>query len=94
DEHETSGPPGPIASQQWFARIVADSVRGVPKSKLVVAFASYAYDWHDGGGDALDVEEAWQDASDSGTKPAYDRASGNTSFAYMEGSSRHIVWLA
>ena len=93
DEHETGGPAGPIASQRWFARVVADAARGIPADKLVVAFGNYAYDWHDGTADALDVEEAWQNAADSGTRPAWDRDSGNSSFAYDEGSSRHVVWL-
>ena len=93
DEHETSGPPGPIASQHWFAEQVATAARGIPSAKLVVAVGSYAYDWHGKGGDALSVEEAWQDARDSSAVPAFDRASGNSSFAYMEGSEQHTVWL-
>ncbi|MBI0475126.1 glycosyltransferase [Sphingomonas sp. MA1305] len=93
DEHESSGPAGPIASQHWFAQVVAEAARGIPPSKLVVAFGSYAYDWHDGTGDPATVEEAWQDAADSSAMPTYDRTSGNTGFAYMEGSSRHVVWM-
>ncbi len=93
DEHETSGAAGPIASQRWFARMVADAARGIPPAKLVVAIGSYAYDWHDKGGDALDVEEAWQNAADSGTVPTFDKTSGNSSFAYSEGGRQHQVWL-
>ena len=93
DEHETGGEAGPIASQRWFARVVADAARGIPPAKLVVAIGSYAYDWHDGGGDALDVEEAWQAARDSDAMPMFDRASGNSGFAYREGASRHVVWM-
>jgi cellulose synthase/poly-beta-1,6-N-acetylglucosamine synthase-like glycosyltransferase/peptidoglycan/xylan/chitin deacetylase (PgdA/CDA1 family)/spore germination protein YaaH len=93
DEHETGGEAGPIASQRWFARSVAAAARGIPPGKLVVAIGSYAYDWHDKGSDALDVEEAWQNAADSGTVPTFDKASGNSSFAYSEGGSRHQVWL-
>ncbi|MEG8054412.1 glycosyl hydrolase family 18 protein [Sphingomonas aerolata] len=93
DEHVTSGPAGPIASQRWFARSVANAARGVAPSKLVVAFGSYAYDWHDRGGDALGVEEAWQAASDSGTVPTFDKGSGTGSFAYADGGTRHQVWL-
>ena len=93
DEHETGGEAGPIASQRWFARSVADAARGIPPAKLVVAIGSYAYDWHDGSGDPLDVEEAWQAAADSGTIPSFDAESGNSSFAYQEGDSRHVVWL-
>lgn len=94
DEHETSGEAGPIASQRWFARAVADSARGIPPTKLVVAIGSYAYDWRAAGaGDSLSVEEAWQSAADSNAKPMFDKASGNTGFAYSEGDSRHVVWM-
>ncbi|GAA4777103.1 glycosyltransferase [Stakelama sediminis] len=93
DEHETSGPAGPIASQQWFAQEVAHASRGIPRSKLVVAFGNYAYDWHDHGGDSLNVEEAWQEAADSGAMPSWDKASGNSGFAFQDGDSRHVIWL-
>ena len=97
DEHETAGAAGPIASQRWFADHVARASRGIPAAKLVVAVGSYAYDWHDdadhGHGDALNVDEAWQVARESGTAPAFDRASGNSGFAYADGATRHVVWL-
>ncbi|WP_375398503.1 glycosyltransferase [uncultured Sphingomonas sp.] len=93
DENEISGDAGPIASQQWFARSVAIAARGVPRDKLVVAIGNYGYDWHDGGGDPVTVEEAWQAARDSDAMPMFDRASGNSGFAYAEGASRHVVWL-
>ncbi|WP_267381127.1 MULTISPECIES: polysaccharide deacetylase family protein [unclassified Sphingomonas] len=93
DEHENAGAPGPIASQQWFARMVANAARGIPAAKLVVAIGNYGYDWHEGGGDPVDVEEAWQAARDSGVMPTFDRMSQNTSFAYQDGDIRHQVWL-
>ncbi|WP_242182600.1 glycosyltransferase [Sphingomonas sp. CARO-RG-8B-R24-01] len=93
DEHEVGGESGPIASQGWFEQSVARAVRGVPRSKIVVAIGSYGYDWHDGGGEPLSIDEAWQNARESSAMPVFDKASGNTSFAYMEGKSRHVVWL-
>ena len=93
DEHENGGAPGPIASQAWFERMVANAARGIPASKLVVAIGSYGYDWHEGAGDPVDVEEAWQAARDSNVMPTFDRASLNTSFAYQDGAVRHQVWL-
>ncbi len=94
DEHENNGGPGPIASQRWFARMVADSARGIPPSKLVVALGSYGYDWQAGkNGEPVDVEEAWQRARDSGARPTWDKASGNMSFAYQDGDARHQLWM-
>ncbi|THD37776.1 MAG: glycosyltransferase [Sphingomonas sp.] len=99
DEHETTSDPGPVASQAWFARSIADAARGVPASKLVVAIGNYGYDWTIGSKDpgansAVTVEEAWQSARDSDAMPAFDKASGNSGFAYEEDDgSKHVVWF-
>jgi cellulose synthase/poly-beta-1,6-N-acetylglucosamine synthase-like glycosyltransferase/spore germination protein YaaH len=92
DEHESSGPAGPIASQAWFEANVAEAARGVPRNRLVVAIGNYAYSWHDKTADPLGVEDAWQAARDSGTLPAFDAVSGNSGFAYEDGDSRYVVW--
>lgn len=93
DEHETSGEAGPIASQQWFARSVAEAAHGIPASKLVVAIGNYGYDWYPGGGDPVSVEDAWQTARESDAMPAFDPVSGNSGFSYEEDGKQHVVWL-
>ncbi|HSQ99985.1 MAG TPA: polysaccharide deacetylase family protein, partial [Sphingomicrobium sp.] len=94
DEHSNDGPPGPIASQQWWATAVAGAVRQIPRDKLIVAIGNYAYDWHDGTGDPDNVEEAWVDAGDSDAPPVFDRLSGNSTFGYKdEEGHTHTVWL-
>jgi len=93
DQHWQGGEAGPIAAQDWFARQLADARARVPAAKLIVAIGNYGYDWHDGIADALTVNEAWLAAQDSGTKPAFDPASGNSGFAWEEGSHRHRVWM-
>jgi len=107
DEHYMTGTPGPIASNNWFVSHLSDAVKGVPANKIIVALGSYAYDWHgDGHGgkveaDALTVEEAWLSALDSGTRPSWDKASGNAGFAFNDDNDanpatpgiRHDVWL-
>jgi cellulose synthase/poly-beta-1,6-N-acetylglucosamine synthase-like glycosyltransferase/spore germination protein YaaH/peptidoglycan/xylan/chitin deacetylase (PgdA/CDA1 family) len=94
DEHELSGPPGPIASQMWFEQAVATAIRGVPRDKIVVTVGSYGYDWFGKqGGQPMAIDEAWQAARDSGAVPVFDRASGNSSFAFEDGNVRHDVWL-
>jgi cellulose synthase/poly-beta-1,6-N-acetylglucosamine synthase-like glycosyltransferase/peptidoglycan/xylan/chitin deacetylase (PgdA/CDA1 family)/spore germination protein YaaH len=93
DEHENSGDPGPVASQAWFARAVADSARGISASKLVVTIGNYGYDWYPGGSDSKTVEEAWQIARDSEAMPVFDPASGNSGFSYEEGDKKHVVWF-
>jgi len=93
DEHENSGDPGPVASQAWFARAVADAAHGVSASKLVVTIGSYGYNWYPGGGDPVTVEEAWQIARDSDAMPSFDPASGNSGFSYEEDGKKHVVWF-
>ena len=94
DEHSNDGPPGPIASQQWWASSVAAAVRQIPRDKLIVTIGNYAYDWHDGNADVDDVEEAWGAAGDSDAPPVFDRASGNSTFAYQDEQGHpHSVWL-
>jgi cellulose synthase/poly-beta-1,6-N-acetylglucosamine synthase-like glycosyltransferase/peptidoglycan/xylan/chitin deacetylase (PgdA/CDA1 family)/spore germination protein YaaH len=93
DEHELGGEAGPIASQPWFEQAVVRAARGVAPAKLVVAIGNYGYDWHDKGGDPLAIDEGWQAARESSAMPAFDRASGNSGFAYEEGTSRHVVWM-
>jgi cellulose synthase/poly-beta-1,6-N-acetylglucosamine synthase-like glycosyltransferase/peptidoglycan/xylan/chitin deacetylase (PgdA/CDA1 family)/spore germination protein YaaH len=94
DEHSNDGPPGPIASQQWWVNSIATALRQVPRDKVIVTIGNYAYDWHDGGGDPDNIEEAWVDAGDSDAPPVFDRVSGNSTFAYQdEAGHQHTVWL-
>ncbi len=93
DEHADGGPPGPIASQVFFESRLAAARAAVPPAKLIVAIASYAYDWHGGGTDPLTVAEAWLAAHDSGVVPRWDPASGNSGFAYEEDGEAHTVWM-
>jgi cellulose synthase/poly-beta-1,6-N-acetylglucosamine synthase-like glycosyltransferase/peptidoglycan/xylan/chitin deacetylase (PgdA/CDA1 family)/spore germination protein YaaH len=101
DEHYMTGTPGPIASNNWFVSHMSDALKGVPANKVVVALGSYAYDWHGGDADPLTIEEAWLAALDSGTRPTWDKASGNTGFAFDDDNDqnpatapvRHDVWM-
>lgn len=94
DEHYQGGPAGPIASLSWFMRQIANASRGIDPGKLVVAVGNYAYDWAEHGPtDADSVEEAWLKARESGAEPVFDTASGNSHFAYDEGTVHHEVWL-
>ncbi len=93
DDHWQGGEAGPIAPQDWFMRQLADARAAVPASKLVIAIGSYGYDWHEGKADALTIGEAWQDAHDSDALPIFDPVSGNSGFAYSDGTVHHTVWL-
>ena len=93
DEHSNDGEPGPIASQRWFIDSLASAIKGIPRSKLVIAIGNYGYDWHDGGGEPVSVEEAWLAASESDTRPVFDPVALNSGFAYTEDGHKHVVWL-
>jgi peptidoglycan/xylan/chitin deacetylase (PgdA/CDA1 family)/GT2 family glycosyltransferase len=93
DQHWQGGTPGPIAAQTWFAQHVQDALRAIGPEKIVVALGSYAYDWHDGGADALSLDEAWLAAHDSSATVRFDAASGNAGFAYDEGTRHHQIWM-
>ena len=101
DEHYMTGTPGPIASNNWFVSHVSDALKGVPANKVIMALGSYAYDWHGGAADPLTIEEAWLSALDSGTRPTWDKSSGNAGFAFDDDNDanpatpgvRHDVWM-
>ena len=93
DQHWQGGTPGPIAAQDWFARAVEDASRRIGRDRIIVALGSYGYDWHDGGADALSLDEAWLAAHDSDAPVSFDPASGNAGFAYDDDGHRHQVWM-
>ncbi|KQT35271.1 hypothetical protein ASG29_03980 [Sphingomonas sp. Leaf412] len=92
DEHWMGGEAGPIASQPWFARVVARAVADTG-AKGIVALGNYAYDWAGRATTPLRVDDAWALARRAGTVPRFDRASGNWHFAYRADGRDHQVWL-
>src|SRR5436190_7680514 len=47
DEHGALSKPGPIASIDWYRGVVRDANAVIPRNKLVIGLANYAYDWQD-----------------------------------------------
>src|SRR3984957_16943306 len=45
DEHEETGDPGPIASQDWFENNLKRVLKVVPKEKLICSLGNYGYNW-------------------------------------------------
>ncbi len=48
DEHGELSKPGPIASINWYRQVLDRATRNVPREKLVIGLANYAYDWMEG----------------------------------------------
>jgi cellulose synthase/poly-beta-1,6-N-acetylglucosamine synthase-like glycosyltransferase/spore germination protein YaaH/peptidoglycan/xylan/chitin deacetylase (PgdA/CDA1 family) len=109
DENESAGDPGPVAGQAWFLGNLRRALKSVPKDKLICGIGNYGYDWtlaltrnsrHKWvAGNVVDatsvqVQDAWQEASDSEASPALDSNSLNMHFAYDDEDThtRHEVW--
>ncbi|HXH39186.1 MAG TPA: glycosyltransferase [Thermoanaerobaculia bacterium] len=105
DEHSENSAPGPIASISWYRDIVqraVDPVHGVPREKLVIGIANYAYDWMEGRdwADPLTYQGALVAAHDyrQGEKPEdiidFDDESLNPTFRYQDDALKwHEVWM-
>jgi len=101
DQHWLSSPPGPIAAQDWFARNLDTTLREVPREKVVVAIANYAYDWPESRRKAPlelaqseSVQQALLTAYESEGEVEYDSDSLNPHFSYYDEHSHiHQVWM-
>ncbi len=93
DEHWMGGAAGPIASQPWFARVVAQAVEQAGAGKAIVAIGSYAYDWQGRTTVPLAIADALALAAQAGVTPVFDAASGNSHFAYEQDGQHHEVWM-
>jgi cellulose synthase/poly-beta-1,6-N-acetylglucosamine synthase-like glycosyltransferase/peptidoglycan/xylan/chitin deacetylase (PgdA/CDA1 family)/spore germination protein YaaH len=102
DQHWLTSPPGPIAAQDWFVRNLESTLALVPREKLIVAIAGYAYDWTEGHraageplAQAASFQEAMVTARESGATVDFDADSMNPRFYYGDERGRtHRVWIA
>src|SRR6267143_5061205 len=102
DEHESQSEPGPVASQDWFAKNLEIAKQKVPLEKLICAVGNYGYDWvqkpkrnppSNLKNTNVTVQEAWISARDSEVDIDFDYDSLNSHFSYMdERNLRHDVW--
>ncbi len=52
DDHWLTSAPGPIAPQDWFTTNIEKMLKLVPREKIIMGVANYAYDWPDAKGRA------------------------------------------
>jgi cellulose synthase/poly-beta-1,6-N-acetylglucosamine synthase-like glycosyltransferase/spore germination protein YaaH/peptidoglycan/xylan/chitin deacetylase (PgdA/CDA1 family) len=104
DEHYPGGSPGPVASQDWFAKNLKAAVKDIPKNKLICAIGNYGYDWveRDKKGKlpagmidhSVSVQEAWIGSRDADEDIDYDGDALNPHFSYLDDDNRHhYVWF-
>ena len=97
DEHDDSaGIPGPVATG-WFESRLDERFKTLDRSKVIVALGSYGYDWTAGGGSGatISVQNAWDLLNGSGARLAFDAASLNPYFTYMDRKTgeRRETWF-
>jgi cellulose synthase/poly-beta-1,6-N-acetylglucosamine synthase-like glycosyltransferase/spore germination protein YaaH/peptidoglycan/xylan/chitin deacetylase (PgdA/CDA1 family) len=104
DEHYPEGPPGPVASQDWFVNNLKYLQTIVPKDKLICSIGNFGYDWatkpKHGKMPAGEVnktqtvQEAWLTARDSEADIDFDGDSLNPHISYLdENNIQHDIWF-
>jgi cellulose synthase/poly-beta-1,6-N-acetylglucosamine synthase-like glycosyltransferase/spore germination protein YaaH/peptidoglycan/xylan/chitin deacetylase (PgdA/CDA1 family) len=106
DEHSENSPtPGPIASISWYRSIVrraVDPETGIPREKLVIGIANYAYDWMEGRewAEPMTYQGALVAAHDYRQKEKpedivdFDDETLNPTFRYQDDDQKwHEVWM-
>ncbi|HTZ96267.1 MAG TPA: glycosyltransferase [Terriglobales bacterium] len=104
DEHYPGGPPGPIASQDWFVKNLQAARKSIPPEKFICAIGNYGYDWPErlkngqmplGEKEAnQSVQDAWLAARDSDEDVDFDGDAMNPHVSYMdERNVQHDIWF-
>jgi peptidoglycan-N-acetylglucosamine deacetylase len=106
DEHSSQqGKPGPIASMAWYRDQLDRAARNIPREKLVMGLANYAYDWMEGHdwADPLTYQGALLKAQTNRIDAFHERAEDvvdfddealNPTFWYTDDDGHdHEVWL-
>ena len=108
DEHEETGTPGPIASQDWFENNLRRVLKLVPKEKLICAIGNYGYNWTMSlpakgshqvpkvlDTEDISVQDGWQVASDAQADLRLAGDELNPHFTYDDEDNhvRHQVWM-
>jgi cellulose synthase/poly-beta-1,6-N-acetylglucosamine synthase-like glycosyltransferase/spore germination protein YaaH/peptidoglycan/xylan/chitin deacetylase (PgdA/CDA1 family) len=102
DEHTEVGPPGPIASIDWYRRVLNRALAEIPRDKLVIGLANYGFDWTRGDPDAdvLTYQGALVTAREYHPDETpqemidFDPKALNPTFTYVDEKNReHEVWF-
>ncbi|PYQ35338.1 MAG: hypothetical protein DMF57_03475, partial [Acidobacteria bacterium] len=102
DEHGERSKPGPIASIGWYRDILDRAVRSVPREKLVIGLANYAYDWMQGRDwadpltyqGALLMAEKYRSTEKPEDVVDFDADALNPTFWYVDDNGKeHEVWF-
>ena len=96
DEHSIyDSVAGPVASQGWYTKALAQRFGQLPPNKYIVALGSYGYDWtgNQATGEETTFQDAVRTAKESEGKILLDKKSLNPTFDYYDdANARHHVW--
>jgi cellulose synthase/poly-beta-1,6-N-acetylglucosamine synthase-like glycosyltransferase/spore germination protein YaaH/peptidoglycan/xylan/chitin deacetylase (PgdA/CDA1 family) len=103
DEHSSAASgPGPISSVQFFRDILGKVTKFIPREKLVIGLANYAYDWEEESDwvEPLTYQQALVRARDyrGNERPQtlidFDPDSLNPNYWYVDAAEKqHEVWM-
>jgi peptidoglycan-N-acetylglucosamine deacetylase len=101
DQHWLTSPPGPIVAQDWYLTNLQKILQLVPRQKLVMGIANYAYDWPlktkknpQPVATSLSFQEAVVRAMESDADVLFDPDSLNLRYSYQdEDNDVHQVWM-
>lgn len=96
DYHWSGGEPGSIAPIDWVQKVVDYTVKVIPKDKIVLGLAAYAYDWPANGAKAqsYSLSETYNVASRYSAQIKFDPVSKCSYYNYTDNSGvYHTVWF-
>jgi cellulose synthase/poly-beta-1,6-N-acetylglucosamine synthase-like glycosyltransferase/peptidoglycan/xylan/chitin deacetylase (PgdA/CDA1 family)/spore germination protein YaaH len=95
DEHYQSGPPGPVASQEWFETQLDRLAKEAPPEKVVVGIGNYGYDWVLGarGGTEVTFNDIMAAATANKAMVQWDDDTDNPVLRYNHKGQAHEVWF-
>ncbi|HYF25440.1 MAG TPA: glycosyl hydrolase family 18 protein [Baekduia sp.] len=98
--HWSTSAPGPLADTAWLTKVYDYAATFPNKHKFIMGLNFYGFDWQNGGGlqnpaTPLPYDEIQALIARVGATPAYDAASGEWSFTYIDAAGNwHEVWYA
>lgn len=94
DEHVPSTQPGTIAALFNDQRVIQYALMQIPAQKILLGVADYGYDWSQGSGIEVSMQQAEDLASIHHAAITFDNLSQTPTFSYRDSSGNtHTVWF-
>ncbi|MFH1182900.1 MAG: glycosyltransferase [Candidatus Moraniibacteriota bacterium] len=96
DEHSAEDPAGPVASQNWYAKSLANVLSQLDNNKIVVALGNYGYDWKgsETSNNTYSFQRAVTVAKESEGEITLDPGNLNETYTYYDDNNElHTVYF-